>query len=128
MAWLVPAAAGPGVLAAPADVVVVVTADPPDVTWTTAGVPVEVAALATWVLVLDWAAVPGRVAAAAPAATRPAAPTARVATRSRARPRWRRTTAERASLVLAPIFAAFLALPRGSVTWESGRRGYVPTP
>jgi hypothetical protein len=48
VAWLVPAAAaGADVLVVPADVVVVVTADPPDVTWTAAGVPAEVAALAT---------------------------------------------------------------------------------
>jgi hypothetical protein len=48
VAWLVPAAAtGTDVPVAAPDVVVVVTADPPDVTWTTVGVPEEVAALAT---------------------------------------------------------------------------------
>ena len=88
MAWLVPAAAtGTDVPVAGPDVVVVVTADPPDVTWTTVEVPEEAVVLATRVLVVDWWADPGRVAATAPAATRPAAPTARVAVRSRARPR-----------------------------------------
>jgi hypothetical protein len=48
VAWLVPAAAtGVDVPEAAPDVVVVVTADPPDVTWTTVRVPEELVGLAT---------------------------------------------------------------------------------
>jgi hypothetical protein len=107
VAWLAPVTAvgADDVPALPAELAVVVTADPPEVTWTTLVVPwlATVPAAAVLVVVVDVVAVPGRFAATTPAATRPAAPTASVAARSRARPRWRRTTADRALLGLASI-------------------------
>ena len=60
MAWLTPVAAvGVDVPVVPAELVVVVTADPPEVTWTTLVVPWVEVVPAAWMLVVGWVTVPG---------------------------------------------------------------------
>ena len=101
MAWLTPEL-GAGADAEPGTelVRVVVTPEPPDVVCTTVDVVPAVAGVPDADVVVVWVT-PGSVYATAPATTRPAAPAATVAARSRAFPRRRATTADSASRLLA---------------------------